>query len=139
MSSEKSLLSKLELLASSIGNVLFRNNTGSAYAGQVTRLPSGDILIKNPRLIKFGLAEGSGDLIGGTKIIITPEMVGRKLLVFTSYEVKTKTTRTTKEQINWANAITNMGGIAIIDRFNSTDSIGENTYEESIRKFSATR
>jgi len=137
MSSEKTILSKLELLASSLGNLLFRNNVGQAWTGKPVKLPSGDLLLKNPRPIEFGLPVGSGDLIGGTRIEITPDMVGRKILVFTSYEVKLKNTKTTQEQLNWSNVITKLGGISIIDKFSSTD-IQESSYVESIRKFSST-
>jgi hypothetical protein len=135
MSSEKTILSRLELLASSLGNLLFRNNVGQAWTGKPVKLSSGDLLLKNPRPINFGLCEGSGDLIGGTQITITPDMVGRKILVFTSYEVKFKNTRTTEQQIRFANTITKMGGIAIIDRFKTENISEENTYVQSINQF----
>lgn len=132
--SEKSLLSKLELLASSLGHLLFRQNTGTAWTGKPIKLPSGDLLLKNPRPISFG-AEGMGDLVGGTRIVITPEMVGRTFLIYTNYEVKLGKTPTTTKQVNFSNVITKLGGISIIDKFTTTEHTRESTYVESIRKF----
>lgn len=135
--SEKTILSRLELLASSLGHLLFRQNTGSAWTGKPIKLPSGDMLLKNPRPISFGF-KGMGDLIGGTQVKITPDMVGRTVLIFTNYEVKLKNTPTTKEQLNFSNTITKLGGISIIDRFTTTDHVKESTYVESINKFQTT-
>lgn len=136
--SEKSILNKLQLYASSLGHRLFRNNVGKAYTGETFRYANGDVLIKNPRLITFGLPVGSGDLFGGTQIKIEPHHVGRTFLVVTNYEVKYKKTRTTAEQIAFHNAISKLGGISIVDRFQTTDIKGA-TYVESINQFSATR
>ena len=97
--SEKPLLNKLQLLASSLGNRLFRNNNGLAWTGsQIKKLKDGSILIKNPRPIKFGLGTGTGDLIGGTQIKIRAEHVGRTFFVFTNYEIKTNNVRVTQER-----------------------------------------
>lgn len=134
--SEKTILNKLQLLATSLGHRLFRNNVGTAWRGEVHKLKNGDILIKNPVLIRYGLADGSGDLIGGTQVEITPEMVGRKVLIFTNYEVKANKTRTTENQINFSKMITQLGGVSIIDRF-SSGNIEGNSYVESINKFRA--
>lgn len=134
MNNEKSILNKLQLFASSLNARLFRNNNGLAYTGQAIRQPNGDILLRNPRPIKYGLGVGTGDLFGGTQIIITPDMVGRKVFVVTNYEVKTKNTKTSKEQIAFHNMVNALGGISIIDRFENEDIKG-NSYRESIDKF----
>ena len=133
--SEKSLLNKLQLLASSLGNRLFRNNNGLAWTGsQIKKLKDGSILIKNPRPIKFGLGTGTGDLIGGTQIKIRAEHVGRIFFVFTNYEVKTKNVKATQEQKAFHNMVLSLGGISIIDKFQSDDIEG-NSYVESISRF----
>lgn len=54
---------------------LFRNNVG------VARYPDGST-------VAYGLCPGSSDLIGMTSVQITPDMVGRRLAVFTAIEVK---------------------------------------------------
>ena len=83
---------------------LYRNNCGS--------LPDP----RTGRLVTFGLARGSADLIGWRTITVTPAMVGTRLAVFTSIEVKTRTGRIRPEQQAWLEAVTQAGGIAIIAR-----------------------
>lgn len=65
---------------------------------------------------RFGLAVGSGDLIGYRRVTITPEMVGRDVAVFLSCEVKTEKGPVREEQYRWAAHINSVGGIAVIAR-----------------------
>ena len=83
---------------------LYRNNCGS--------LPDP----RTGRLVTFGLARGSADLIGWRTITITPDMVGQQLAVFTSIEVKTPTGRIRQEQQAWLDTVQTAGGIAGIAR-----------------------
>lgn len=83
---------------------LFRNQVGS--------LPDP----RTGRLVTFGLARGSADLIGWRVVTVTPEMVGRRLAVFTSIEVKTTTGRLTPAQHNWLGVVRAAGGIAGVAR-----------------------
>lgn len=83
---------------------LYRNNCGS--------LPDP----RTGRLVQFGLARGSADLIGWRTITITPEMVGRQVAVFTSIEVKTERGRVRPEQHAWLSTVQGAGGIAGIAR-----------------------
>jgi hypothetical protein len=95
-------------LACSIGTCrLFRNNTGTLR----------DI---NGRPVSFGLCKGSADLIGWRSVIITPEMVGQQVAIFTSIEVKAATGRMRPEQQQWLQAVAAAGGIAGVAR-----SVGE--------------
>jgi hypothetical protein len=73
---------------------------------------AGVIILKNPRRIRFGLHPGSGDLIGWKSITITSEMVGKKIAVITSIEVKSARGRLSDEQKNWIAQVTTAGGIA---------------------------
>ena len=66
--------------------------------------------------ITFGLQEGSGDLIGYRVVTVTPEMVGRRIAVFTSAEVKTETGRESDEQVAWREHINSVGGLAFVAR-----------------------
>lgn len=61
---------------------------------------------------RFGLAPDSGDLIGGYRELITPEMVGTKIAVFASVEVKTDNGRPSEGQKNWADFWRSFGGRA---------------------------
>jgi hypothetical protein len=83
---------------------LYRNNCGS--------LPDP----RSGRLVTFGLARGSADLIGWRTITVTPEMVGTRLAVFTSIEVKTPTGRIRPEQQAWLATVQGAGGIAGVAR-----------------------
>jgi hypothetical protein len=83
---------------------LFRNQTGA--------LPDP----RTGRLVTFGLARGSADLIGWRTVMITPEMVGQRIAVFTSIEVKTPTGRLAPAQQHWLQAVRTAGGCAGIAR-----------------------
>ena len=83
---------------------IFRNQVGS--------LPDP----RTGRLVTFGLARGSADLIGWRTITVTQAMVGTRLAVFTSIEVKTPTGRVRPEQQAWLEAVQGAGGIAVIAR-----------------------
>ena len=83
---------------------LFRNETGS---------------LPNPitgKWVDFGLAKGSSDLIGFKTIEVTPDMVGEKLAVFTSIEVKNKRGKVSELQHNWLQVVKKAGGITGVAR-----------------------
>lgn len=84
---------------------LFRNNVGALkdQAG---------------RLVRYGLAAGSSDLIGWRSITITPEMVGLQVAIFTALEVKAPggTHRVTAEQHTFLRNVEAAGGIAGVAR-----------------------
>lgn len=82
---------------------LFRNQVGTY------KLPDG-------RWITSGLAKGSADLIGWQTVEITPDMVGMKLAVFLSVEVKSGSGKIRPEQENWKAQVEKAGGIAAICR-----------------------
>ena len=83
---------------------LFRNQTGA--------LPDP----RSGRLVQFGLARGSADLIGWRTLVITPDMVGQRVAVFTSLEIKTPTGRLAPAQHHWLHAVEGAGGIAGVAR-----------------------
>lgn len=82
------------------------------FRNQVGQLPDP----RTGRPVQFGLARGSADLIGWRTITITPDMVGQRLAVFTSLEVKTFTGRLTPAQHNWLGAVRGAGGMAGVAR-----------------------
>jgi hypothetical protein len=83
---------------------LFRNQVGS--------LPDP----RTGRLVTFGLARGSADLIGWRTVVVTSDMVGQQLAVFTSIEVKTPTGRLAPAQQHWLRSVASAGGIAGVAR-----------------------
>ena len=91
---------------------LWRNNVGKAWQGDVTRVPGG-ILIRNPRLVTFGLCEGSSDLIGYAQTLITPEHLGQTMARFLAVEVKRPRGSHQRElQLRYINHILTAGGLA---------------------------
>lgn len=105
MNAETTLQQQIRLALGTRSDLrLFRN--------QVGQLPDP----RTGRPVQFGLARGSADLIGWRTITITPEMVGQRLAVFTSIEVKTERGRVRPEQQAWLGAVTGAGGIAGIAR-----------------------
>ncbi|UZO91739.1 VRR-NUC domain-containing protein [Roseomonas mucosa] len=92
---------------------LFRNTVGQGWTGQASHLREpGCVLIRNARAVRFGLADGSGDLIGWRSMLITPEHVGTTLAVFLSVEVKSSTGSLRDGQRVWAQAVARAGGLA---------------------------
>jgi hypothetical protein len=83
---------------------LFRNQVGS--------LPDP----RTGRLVTFGLARGSADLIGWRTITIGPEHLGLRIAVFASIEIKTPTGRLAPAQRHWLQAVQAAGGIAGVAR-----------------------
>lgn len=90
---------------------LFRNNTGSGWVGRSAGKSAGAITLYNPRPLHAGLCPGSSDTIGWTSVVVTPEMVGHKVAVFTGLEFKDKT-KPTEEQLRFIETIRLAGGIA---------------------------
>lgn len=82
------------------------------FRNQVGQLPDP----RTGRPVQFGLARGSADLIGWRTITITPEMVGQRLAVFTSIEIKLPNGRVRPEQLAWQRTVSGAGGIAGIAR-----------------------
>jgi hypothetical protein len=66
--------------------------------------------------VRYGLQPGSSDLIGWRTVTITPDMIGQRIAVFTSIEVKTPTGRLRPEQQQWLDAVQAAGGIAGVAR-----------------------
>jgi len=82
------------------------------FRNQVGQLPDP----RTGRPVQFGLARGSADLIGWRTVTITPDMVGTRLAVFTSIEIKTPTGRLTPQQHAWLGTVRSAGGIAGVAR-----------------------
>jgi hypothetical protein len=89
----------------------FRANVGEGWASNdVTRLPDGSLILRNPRRFSTGLPTGFHDLFGVVDVEITPDMVGRTLPMFWSVDVKAKRGVQREAQENFMNAILSRGG-----------------------------
>lgn len=63
----------------------------------------------------YGL-KGSSDIIGMTTVEITPDMVGKKLGVFTGFEIKTGNAVQSQEQKNFETMVRDRGGFYYVVR-----------------------
>lgn len=100
---ESTLVKRLITTALKRGITLWRNQVGTY------RLADG-------RYITSGLCVGSADLIGYTRTVITPEMVGRTVAVFTAIEAKSATGRASSRQLAFLERVREAGGIAVVAR-----------------------
>jgi hypothetical protein len=107
------------LALSRVGVMIFRNNVAQGVVGRTEWIREkkqvwvnpGDCIVRNGRVLHAGLFKGSGDYIGITTVVVTPEMVGSKVGVFTSIEAKAGT-KSTPEQKNWHAAVVAAGGFS---------------------------
>ena len=129
--SEKNIQTDIMLAASQSGATVFRNNVANGLVGQMTRvdkdgpvmLRKGDWIVRNGRRTQFGLCVGSPDLIGWKSVVITSDMVGKRIACFMGLEVKTSTGRATEDQKNFIEQVRKAGGLAGIVR-SADDAIG---------------
>ena len=109
------------LLACGSGNTrLWRNNVGTGWDGQATKvtpgnlravlfdLCPGDVVIRQGRPLHAGLCVGSSDLIGYRQVAGVAQ--------FVALEVKSPTGRPTAQQVQFLDHITSAGGCAGIVR-----------------------
>ena len=85
MTTETDIQNRIVLALCKIGTTMFRNNVGVAEKV--------DKNTGKKYWVRFGLCEGSSDLIGITPVTVTQDMVGKKLGVFTAVEVKKDVTK----------------------------------------------
>ena len=115
---ESNITKRIQAAATEIGGRLFRNPVGNGWHGEIVYhdRTTGDMVLKNARQVKYGLATGSGDTIGFYPITITAEMVGATVAVFMSDEQKTVKGKPSKAQLQWRDFVRSQGGIANISR-----------------------
>ena len=106
MNEETKLMRLIMVALTQAGCLVFRNETSGAYVGKVIHKDARIVTLANAQMMTFGLCVGSSDIIG----IHNP--TGRFLAV----EVKTKTGRASKEQINFIEQVRAANGIAGIAR-----------------------
>lgn len=84
MKLEDEVQQEIQMEAPKFGSILLRNNSGALNdaTGRPVRYGLGNTSSKVNENFK------SSDLIGITSIVITPEMVGQRIGVFTAIEVK---------------------------------------------------
>lgn len=115
MTHESEVQQLIQIEARKYNCILMRNNSGCLLDadGRAVRFGLGNISKLHNDQIK------SSDLIGFTKILITPDMVGKTVAIFTAIEVKESNWKPDKKldkhetaQNNFLKWIKNNGGIA---------------------------
>lgn len=117
---EADLMRCMMVEASKHGARLWRNNVGTGLAVRGASSAQREAIIKacqelakrmggSAGRITYGLAVGSGDLIGYVPRTITQADVGKTLPVFVGPEVKTKTGRSSPDQIAWRRFLGSVG------------------------------
>jgi hypothetical protein len=92
---------------------LFRANVGQGWTGnRVKHLPTGAVLIEDPRPFSTGLPTGFADLFGFVPVVITRDMVGMTVAIFVAAEVKSTNGKRRDAQIRFIAAVQNNGGRA---------------------------
>ena len=90
--------------------IYWNNETGSAYISNNVYKSGNDIILRNARVIKYGLlGNGGPDLIGITLTKITPDMIGHTIPIFSSIEMKQGKDRLRPAQKNWHRILTGYG------------------------------
>ncbi len=120
MTAESPLQADIRLAIGKVAHArLFRNSVGGGWVGEVLDNSKLSVTLRQARYVTFGLQVGSGDLIGWTTVTITPEMVGHRIAVFTSGEVKPLVARPRKDQEHqerWRATVEAAGGFAEVLR-----------------------
>lgn len=98
---EANILVRIRIALSEMGVRVFRNQVGR-------------YMLSDGRYLQSGLVKGASDLIGWTSITITPEMIGRKVAVFTAVEVKGPKGQVTADQHIFLDNVRQAGGIAVV-------------------------
>lgn len=112
---ETSLQRQIQLELTDANTRVFRNNVGFAWQGSNFTIRNRRLVEGAARGVTYGLAEGSSDLIVPHSMIITPAMVGVRVLVFGAIETK-ETTNPTPQQNQFLKVITDLGGLAGVAR-----------------------
>lgn len=114
MKPESEVQQNIQVEAAKCGVILMRNNNGAFTdeGGRHVRFGLDNVSAKHQENIK------SSDLIGITTVVITQEMVGRTIGIFTATEIKRedwnpgKLSKHEQAQSNFIQWVINRGGIA---------------------------
>lgn len=108
---------KNDIFQALVGRTYWNNPTGRAVAIHEAKKPCrvcGTRPVIN-KFISFGLP-GSADILGITPVTITPDMVGKRIGVFTGIEVKTDDNDQQENQRNFQAAVEANNGFYIVAR-----------------------
>ena len=96
---ETNIQNKCRKAAAQCGATLFRNTVGTA-------------ITKDGSFITFGLGVGTSDLIGFVPVVVTPNMVGKKVAIFAGIEIKTPGKKPNDAQQRFIDFVAGHGGLS---------------------------
>jgi hypothetical protein len=113
---ESALYNSYLLRATERGHRLWITPSAMLWAGQAQQLDGGRVMLTGARRVRVG-RDGMSDLNGWTSVTITPEMVGMRLPISTSVEVKVPSGgKQSDKQKDWISMVKMHGGIAGFSR-----------------------
>lgn len=121
----ESNIQKLVRMALTPWGRYFRANVGKGWQGRkvikvaspgMVHVEPGDVVLKGARPFDTGLPEGFSDLVGITRVTVTPDMVGQVVGLFTAVEVKSPTGRQREGQAAFERVVRQQGGAYFIAR-----------------------
>jgi len=89
---------------------LIRVNCGRFWAGRVVSRARGLLTLASYGAVQ-GADAGTSDAVGFDSVVITKEMVGRRVAVFVACEYKAGKDKLRPEQINFKRMVVSMGAI----------------------------
>ena len=110
MKDENKIQNEIQLQCNSSKCKLWRNNVGVCF-----QAPK-HLRHQSTQTVRYGLCNGSSDLVGYTVTEITPEMVGQHVAVFTAIEVKTLRGKASDLQHKFVDQVIKDGGRAGLAR-----------------------
>lgn len=111
--SETDIQRRIQLALTDKHARIWRNTVGEAWLGHDFVVVDGRLVRGKAYRVTYGLAPGSSDLVGPISIEVTPAMVGRRIAVFSAFEVKRpKRSKRSEGQDRFIEIIQGLGGIA---------------------------
>lgn len=94
---------------------LLRNSKGQGWMGKLISRQGNRVVLDGARQVAMGLiAPGSSDLVGPVQVVITPEMVGQTVAVFSVLEIKRPGIAPEQDQLDFVRFVNDFGGIGAI-------------------------
>lgn len=110
--SEHQIQDEIRLRLGMIDDVtIFRANVGEGWTGSNVSHSYDTVTIKNARRFKTGLPNGFPDLFGIRSVVVTPDMVGKRVALFAFIEVKKPHGRISENQKHMHKFLLDCGAI----------------------------